>query len=246
VVRVEGNSHRQVDARLARLATRQHGVVSRRQLLALGLDADRIWYRLEVGRSHLLHRGVYAVGHTRLTQRGHWLAAVAACRAGCRAGAGQSVLSHRAAGSLHGVLRSVPASPIDVTATGRHQRHGLRCHRARALAPEDVTTVDAIPVTTVAQPLLDLTRRLRAATDLPQSLTNVVVEGETVDFFWPDRKLIVETDGDRYHRLASERAADARRDRKLTRAGYTVLRVTGVEFNADPDRIIADIRAPLS
>jgi very-short-patch-repair endonuclease len=92
----------------------------------------------------------------------------------------------------------------------------------------------------------DLARRLRAATDLPQPLTNVVVEGETVDFFWPNRKLIVETDGDRYHRLASDRAADARRDRKLTRAGYTVLRVTGSEFNADPDRIIADIRALLS
>src|SRR6202042_2207745 len=131
-MQLAGNYSPPVDARLARLAARQHGVVSRNQLLTVGLDADRISYRLEVGRLHRLYRGVYAVGHARLTQRGRWLAAVAACRAN----GGESVLSHRAAGWLHGILRSAPTNPIDVIATRRHQLRGVRCHGARTLAPE--------------------------------------------------------------------------------------------------------------
>ena len=281
-------------------------MVSRRQLLAIGLDADRITYRVELGRLHPLHRGVYAVGHVDLTPRARWLAAVAAC-----SGAGRtSALSHRAAGALHAILRSVPSGPIDVTAAHRHRLRGIRCHRVRGLHPEDVTTVDAIPVTTVARTLLDLAetlppQRLHDAleqslridkfdlgqinatiarnpgrhgirpltrtlaelpdvaptlwsdlevelagllrgTDLPRPLTNAVVEGEPVDFFWPDHGLIVEVDGDPWHRLASDRTADARRDRKLTRAGFTVLRVTGTELRTGPDQVLADIGAHLS
>src|SRR5271156_5136603 len=112
-MQLAGNYSAPVDARLARLATRQHGIVSRIQLLVLGLDADQIAYRIGVGRLHRLYRGVYAVGHVRLTQRGRWLAAVVACRAQ----GGDSALSHRAAGWLHGILRSAPSNPIDVTAT---------------------------------------------------------------------------------------------------------------------------------
>ena len=43
------------------------------------------------------------------------------------------------------------------------------------------------------------------------------------DFIAPSRKLIVEVDGS-YH--ASRAAADERRDRYLTRAGYRVVRVS--------------------
>ena len=48
---------------MARLAVRQHGVVSRRQLLAIGLGGDAIWHRMRTGRLHAIHPGVYAVGH---------------------------------------------------------------------------------------------------------------------------------------------------------------------------------------
>ena len=70
--------------------------------------------------------------------------------------AATSVLSHRAAGQLHGVLRSAPSNPIDVIATRRHQLRGVRCHSARGLHPDDTTIVDAIPVTTVHRTFLDL------------------------------------------------------------------------------------------
>ena len=66
------------------------------------------------------------------------------------------MLSHRAAGWLHGILRSAPSNPVDVIATRRHQLRGVRCHRVRGLHPDDITIVDAIPVTTVHRAFLDL------------------------------------------------------------------------------------------
>ncbi|MGI8920120.1 MAG: hypothetical protein ACR2HD_00370 [Solirubrobacteraceae bacterium] len=55
-----------------------------------GTPSDR---RVRAGRLHPIHRGVYAVGHSRLTLRGRWMAAVLACGPG-------AALSHRDAGHL--------------------------------------------------------------------------------------------------------------------------------------------------
>jgi hypothetical protein len=65
-------------ARVARLASRQWGVVSRAQLLAMGLSRGALEHWLSVGRLQLLYRGVYAVGHGVLRAEGHRLAAVLA------------------------------------------------------------------------------------------------------------------------------------------------------------------------
>src|SRR3954447_20151591 len=67
------------EKRLGDLARRQHGVVGRRQLLALGLSSSAIGRRVDVGRLHVLYAGVYAVGHPLLSRDGRWLAAVLAC-----------------------------------------------------------------------------------------------------------------------------------------------------------------------
>jgi hypothetical protein len=90
------------DALVAELAARQHGVVARRQLVALELGHRAIDYRLAAGRLHPVHRGVFAVGHRRLTQHGLWMAAVLACGVG-------AVLSHRAAARC-GVCSGGPAA----------------------------------------------------------------------------------------------------------------------------------------
>ena len=53
---------------------------------------------------------------------------------------------------------------------------------------------------------------------------------EEVDFHWPDRLLVVEIDG-RGHGRTPTRRDDARRDAKLTAAGYTVLRFSSQQVN---------------
>ena len=59
------------------------------------------------------------------------MAAVLACGPG-------ALLSHRSAAALWD-LRGTPSGPIDVVSTSRHRIHGIRCHRARSLDPEDGT-----------------------------------------------------------------------------------------------------------
>ena len=84
---------RAVDAEIARLAERQHGVVATRQLAALGLARGGVARRAQAGRLHRIHRGVYAVGHPVLTVDGRRMAAVLAAGPG-------AVLSHRSAAAL--------------------------------------------------------------------------------------------------------------------------------------------------
>jgi very-short-patch-repair endonuclease/predicted transcriptional regulator of viral defense system len=132
------------------VATRQHGVVGRRQLLALGFGEGTIKRWLKSGRLHRLHREAYAVGHARVDRRGRWLAAVLACAEG-------ATLSHRSAAELWGLARA-RSGRIDVNAqAGRQFRPGrlqIRLHRCK-IDPEEATRREGIPVTTVARTLFD-------------------------------------------------------------------------------------------
>lgn len=131
---------------LAKLASRQHGVLSRQQLLASGLGPRSITRRIEAGRLHPVHRGVYALGHNRLDQRGQWMAAVLA-------GGDGTVLSHRSAAALWGLMRA--ATPIEITAPRGRRRPSIVVHES-GLSPAERTARARIPVTTVARTLFDL------------------------------------------------------------------------------------------
>ncbi|MGH2715309.1 MAG: type IV toxin-antitoxin system AbiEi family antitoxin domain-containing protein [Thermoleophilaceae bacterium] len=139
------------DWRLARLASRQHGVVTRRQLEALGIRGTAVTRRIATGRLQRLYRGVFAVGHVQRTREGRWIAAVMACGPG-------AVLSHLDAAALWKIY-DARAAKIHVTTTTRSPRRiaGIRAHRARRLDAADVTVKEGIPVTTVARTLVDLT-----------------------------------------------------------------------------------------
>ena len=151
---------------IARLAARQHGLVTLAQLLAAGLDYKAIARRVAEGSLHRVRRGVFAVGHVALSREGQFLAAV------LWAGEG-AVLSHLAVAELCEV-RKYRASLIDVVAPKRRTADvGVRLHRARALDPRDVTTYRRIPVTTIARTLVDLTDVLN-----PYDLANVIHEAE--------------------------------------------------------------------
>ncbi len=136
-----------IDRRIAKLADRQHGVVARWQLLALGLSVRAIEPRIESGLLVRVYRGVYLVARTVLSPRGHLIAAVLSCGP-C------AVLSHRSALVLHGLLQSGTKIEVTVRGTGRVQRGKLRIHTS-SFDAEDLTIVDGIPVTSVARALLD-------------------------------------------------------------------------------------------
>ncbi len=158
-----------------KLAGRQHGVIARRQLLALGFNSREIEHRVARGRLHLVMRGVYAVGWPRLTTKRRWMAAILAC------GEGAS-LSHRSAAALWGIGKE-RRDAIDVSVTRRAElkRRGLHVRGRPSLTPERITTHDGIPVTTPVQTLIDLSTELA-----PIRVERAVNEADKHDLIDPE------------------------------------------------------------
>ena len=147
--------------RVVELASRQHGVIARRQMADLGISTRAVeWWRRD-GRLVPLHRGVYAIGRPQLTREGRWLAAVLAVGA-------DAVLSHLSAAVLWGMLDVDPAV-VDVSARSQRHRHdGIRTHSTLHLPRRDVRIENRIPVTSPERTFLDIAamvgeRRLRGA-----------------------------------------------------------------------------------
>jgi hypothetical protein len=149
-----GPKRREIDHEIATMAAAQHGVIAHRQLLEIGLVRGAIQRRIRAGRLLPVHLAVYAVGHWRLSICGRWSAAVLACGPG-------ALLSHESAAELLGIAHASGSLP-HVTAPGRTRVHheGIVLHLPRRLHREDVSTTDAIPVTSVARTLLDLSERV--------------------------------------------------------------------------------------
>jgi len=158
-----------------RLAGKQHGVVARRQLLALGFNAREIEHRVARGRLHPVMRGVYAVGWPQLTVKRRWMAAVLACGDG-------AALSHRSAAALWGI-GTEQRGRIDVSIRRRSEleRPGLKVRARVKLDPAKVAARDGIPVTDLVQTLVDL------ATELPsRGLERAVSEADKHDLIDPE------------------------------------------------------------
>lgn len=137
---------------VARIAARQYGIISSRQLEAVGISRSAVTRRIRAGRLHRVHRGVYAVGHTGLSREGRWLAAVFACGPA-------AVLSHASAAALWRVLSAPGFIHVTVPVrSGRARRAGIRIHRSTTLDPSHVTRRAGIPVTTPSRTLADLRR----------------------------------------------------------------------------------------
>jgi hypothetical protein len=142
----------QFDRLIAALAARQHGYVTRVQLLGLGMGPDAIDYRIEVGRLIRVYRGVYAVGYVRRTPEARACAAVLACGE-------KAALSHRSAASLWGFAKHWD-EPFEVTAPSMRVREGINVHRSRVLTGRDITKQLGIRVTSPARTVLDNAPRL--------------------------------------------------------------------------------------
>ena len=152
---------------------RQHGVISRGQLLALGFSRDAITHRLGVGQLHQVRRGVYAVGRPELTRRGWWMAVVLAC--GPRA-----VLSHSSAAALWGLGGEGDQPEVTVPRAAGCRVSGVGVHR-RDLRPEEAETRFGIPVTSAACTLIDMASRVSEG-----RLETAINEADKLDLIHPE------------------------------------------------------------
>jgi very-short-patch-repair endonuclease len=143
---------RTVEEILGRIARRQHGLVTRKQLLAAGISKEEIRRRIRKGTLLVVHRGVYRVGHRAPSIEARYLAAVLACGEG-------AVLSGEAAGHLWGLIKG-SAPPPEVTTPKDRKVRGIRTRRARRGETEG-TTRHGIPITTVPRTLVDLSSLLQ-------------------------------------------------------------------------------------
>ncbi len=133
------------------LAARQHGLVTRVQLLHAGVAPDVVDRRLRAGQLRRVHGGVYRVGPL---EAPHYreMAAVLAC-------GDSAAVSHRSAATLWEILpRRGDGLPVEViVARGRAgRRPGIRVRHIRTLRADEVTRREGIPITTPARTLYDL------------------------------------------------------------------------------------------
>lgn len=284
------------------LARTQHSVVTRAQLVELGLSPEAIQHRIERGRLHPLHRGVYALGRPQLDQLGTWMAAVLRCGP-------EALLGYGSAAALLGIAEQVPQM-VEIVVPSHVDRRppGIRVHRRAVLRAGDRDERRGVPVTGPAATLIDcasrvgsksleamvnaadrldlidpeallreveatpsrpgrralrelLDRQTFARTDselerrflrlvrsagLPFPQTQVRVNGYRVDFYWPELRLVIETDGLRYHRTPNQQARDLRREQVHAASGLTALRFPAAQVFKEPTTVEAILHSVIA
>lgn len=85
--------------------------------------------------------------------------------------------------------------------------------------------------------------RLVEEMGLPTPLTQQRVNGFRVDFLWPELKLVVETDGLRYHRTPAQQARDRQRDQAHLAAGFAPLRFTHAQVRWETGYVRSTLQA---
>jgi Transcriptional regulator, AbiEi antitoxin len=141
-----------LEGRIAALARRQRGYVTRPQLMKLGLGRRAIQYRVSIGRLIPVYAGVYAVGHLPTLPQDRAAGALLACGEG-------AVLSHSTAATAWGIFKRWEM-PFEVTLGSLRSRKGIRIHRCR-LERWDIKTQIGLRVTSAARTLLDVAPRFK-------------------------------------------------------------------------------------
>jgi very-short-patch-repair endonuclease len=133
-------------------------------------------------------------------------------------------------------------------ARGDLERHlerrptGRGCARAR----------DVLPVADprAESPMESVLRWLLHEAGLPAPVLQHVVRDATglglgrADLAWPDRRVVIEFDGD-VHRERDVFVNDLRRQNRLVAAGWTVLRFTSADVLGRPEEVVEEIRRAL-
>jgi hypothetical protein len=131
----------------AEVAGKQWGVISREQLQACGVGRSAVSRWLAAGRLHVVHRGVYALGHASVPIEGRLVAAL------LHAGP-DAVLSHATASWWWKLIAEAPTL-IEVSSRSRaRSATGVLVHHPRHI---ERTRHRRFPITPVPRTLLDLT-----------------------------------------------------------------------------------------
>jgi very-short-patch-repair endonuclease len=121
-------------------------------------------------------------------------------------------------------------------------RRAVRQAEVRGLPIDSFLLVPDRTTSELERIFLQLCRRHR----LPRPEVNVRIGSDLVDFLWRERRLIVETDGYRYHRGAIAFEDDHARDNRLMALGYDVLRFTYWRVVNEPEAVLALLRSRLA
>jgi very-short-patch-repair endonuclease len=92
----------------------------------------------------------------------------------------------------------------------------------------------------------ELERRFMPIVDslgLTRPETQLYLNGFRVDFYWPDLRLVIESDGLRYHRTPAQQARDRVRDQAHTAAGMVPLRFTHEQIRYERDYVRRTLEA---
>jgi very-short-patch-repair endonuclease len=165
-------TRRDTEQEILSLAARQHGVVSRTQLLDLGVRPGQLAVRVRRYWLRPLHRGVYLVGPLEVP-RARPMSAVLCCGEA-------AAVSHRSAAVLWQIMEpsaDPKAADVIIPPGERRRRPGVHIHRIE-LRHDEVTKLDGIPITTPARTLYDLAGSI-AGRDLEQVVAEALARRVT-------------------------------------------------------------------
>ena len=150
-----------IEVKIAQIAARQLGNITRPQLLGLGMAATSITRWCRIGRLYRVFPGVFSVGRPPTTPQERASAAVLACGPRAALGFGSAL-------TLHGFWKRWD-EPFEVVLAGDRRPSNIRTHRMTGLLRRDITVEQGIKVTSPAATLLHCAPRMPA-----KSLTRAV------------------------------------------------------------------------
>lgn len=135
--------------------------------------------------------------------------------------------------------REIPNMRAIEAMLARHPgRHGIKPLR------EALATLTGSPPWTQSKLERTFLQLVREA-GLPKPRCNVLVEGEVVDFYWPQRPLVVEVDGYPWHKTRRAFESDRRKSNKLQLASIPLLRLTQPRIEHEPEAAVNEVRRML-
>jgi very-short-patch-repair endonuclease len=132
------------------------------------------------------------------------------------------------------VILQVPPAPLAAEVIARPRQRGNAKLRRILVGAVDPAAVRSV---------LELRfLRMCASYRIPRPQVNERIGAWTPDFLWPNRGLVVETDGYDFHRTAAARRRDAMKDEFLRSVGLEVIRLTWADVTERPTETAARVR----